>query len=83
MLKVLSVGVLEHFSGEDYRPQGQDRGVWGRCGVVCQAGGLLLVEALRVTGQDAQGADGALIPVDLDATIVIAHSDKEQEYQLR
>ena len=26
----------------------------------------------------APGADGALIPVDIDATIVIAHSEKEQ-----
>lgn len=34
--------------------------------------------AWELAGADAPGADGGLIPVDLDATIVIAHSDKEQ-----
>jgi hypothetical protein len=29
-------------------------------------------------GDRAPGADGSLIPVDIDATIVIAHSEKEQ-----
>ena len=31
-----------------------------------------------LAGERAPGADGALIPVDIDATIVIAHSDKEK-----
>src|SRR4051794_14336043 len=31
-----------------------------------------------LAGQRAPGSDGGLIPVDIDATIVIAHSDKEQ-----
>ena len=31
----------------------------------------------KLAGQHAPGAGGALIPVDLDATIVIAHSEKE------
>jgi hypothetical protein len=31
-----------------------------------------------LAGQRAPGADGSLIPVDIDATIVIAHSEKEQ-----
>jgi hypothetical protein len=34
--------------------------------------------AWALAGDAAPGADGALIPVDIDATIVIAHSDKEQ-----
>jgi hypothetical protein len=34
--------------------------------------------AWTLAGERAPGAGGALIPVDLDATIVIAHSDKEQ-----
>jgi hypothetical protein len=34
--------------------------------------------AWALAGQTAPGADGTLIPVDIDATIVIAHSDKEQ-----
>jgi hypothetical protein len=34
--------------------------------------------AWALAGQDAPGADGTLIPVDIDATVVIAHSDKEQ-----
>jgi DDE family transposase len=33
--------------------------------------------AWTLAGERAPGADGTLIPVDLDATIVIAHSDKE------
>ncbi|WP_329427030.1 IS1380 family transposase [Streptosporangium sp. NBC_01495] len=33
--------------------------------------------AWTLTGPAAPGADGHLIPIDLDATIVIAHSDKE------
>ena len=33
--------------------------------------------AWALAGDRAPGADGALIPVDIDATIVIAHSDKE------
>jgi hypothetical protein len=32
----------------------------------------------KVAGQSAPGAGGALIPLDLDATIVIAHAEKEQ-----
>jgi Transposase DDE domain group 1 len=34
--------------------------------------------AWELAGERAPGADGGLIPVDLDATIVIAHSEKEQ-----
>ncbi|WP_214111419.1 IS1380 family transposase [Acrocarpospora catenulata] len=34
--------------------------------------------AWRLAGDRAPGARGALIPVDLDATIVIAHSEKQQ-----
>ncbi|MEU9016984.1 IS1380 family transposase [Actinomadura sp. NPDC048394] len=34
--------------------------------------------AWALAGDRAPGADGDLIPVDLDATIVIAHSDKDQ-----
>jgi hypothetical protein len=33
--------------------------------------------AWALAGPDAPGADGALVPVDIDATIVTAHSDKE------
>src|SRR6185437_15641748 len=32
----------------------------------------------ELAGQDAPGADGGPVIVDLDATIVIAHSDKDQ-----
>lgn len=32
----------------------------------------------KVAGQAAPGTGGALIPLDLDATLVIAHSEKEQ-----
>jgi hypothetical protein len=34
--------------------------------------------AWDLAGQDAPGADGGQVTVDLDATIVIAHSDKDQ-----
>jgi hypothetical protein len=34
--------------------------------------------AWALAGERAPGADGSLIPVDIDATIVIAHSDKEK-----
>jgi Transposase DDE domain group 1 len=34
--------------------------------------------AWALAGDNAPGADGGLVAVDLDATIVIAHSDKEQ-----
>jgi len=34
--------------------------------------------AWALAGQDAPGADGGLVTVDLDATIVIAHSEKEE-----
>jgi Transposase DDE domain group 1 len=34
--------------------------------------------AWALAGDDAPGADGSLIPVDIDATIVAAHSEKEQ-----
>ena len=34
--------------------------------------------AWALAGDRAPGADGTLIPVDLDATIVLAHSEKEQ-----
>jgi Transposase DDE domain group 1 len=34
--------------------------------------------AWALAGQGAPGADGELITVDIDATIVIAHSEKEQ-----
>jgi hypothetical protein len=33
--------------------------------------------AWALAGERAPGADGSLIPVDLDATIVLAHSEKE------
>ena len=35
-------------------------------------------QAWALAGERAPGADGALIPVDIDATIVIAHSEKEK-----
>jgi hypothetical protein len=34
--------------------------------------------AWALAGEDAPGGDGGLVTVDLDATIVIAHSEKEQ-----
>jgi hypothetical protein len=34
--------------------------------------------AWTLAGERAPGADGSLIPVDLDATIVLAHSEKEK-----
>jgi Transposase DDE domain group 1 len=34
--------------------------------------------AWALAGERAPGADGSLIPVDIDATIVIAHSEKEK-----
>ena len=34
--------------------------------------------AWALAGENAPGADGGLVTVDLDATIVIAHSEKEQ-----
>jgi len=34
--------------------------------------------AWALAGDAAPGADGGLVTIDLDATIVIAHSDKEQ-----
>jgi hypothetical protein len=34
--------------------------------------------AWTLAGEHAPGADGSLIPVDIDATIVIAHSEKEK-----
>ncbi|WP_405140689.1 IS1380 family transposase [Sphaerisporangium sp. NBC_01403] len=34
--------------------------------------------AWALAGHDAPGAEGELIPLDIDATIVIAHSDKQQ-----
>jgi hypothetical protein len=34
--------------------------------------------AWALAGDTAPGADGGLVTVDLDATIVIAHSDKDQ-----
>jgi Transposase DDE domain group 1 len=34
--------------------------------------------AWDLAGENAPGADGGLVTVDLDATVVIAHSDKEQ-----
>ena len=34
--------------------------------------------ARALAGERAPGADGALIPVDIDATIVLAHSEKEK-----
>jgi hypothetical protein len=60
-----------------------------RRGLVSQAGAVLLWETMRVTGlgrglseslagAGAPGSDGELVTVDLDATIVITHSDKER-----
>jgi Transposase DDE domain group 1 len=34
--------------------------------------------AWALAGERAPGADGSLVPVDVDATIVLAHSEKEQ-----
>jgi hypothetical protein len=34
--------------------------------------------AWALAGEDAPGADGGLVTVDLDATVVVAHSEKEQ-----
>jgi hypothetical protein len=34
--------------------------------------------AWALAGERAPGADGSLIPVDIDATVVISHSEKEQ-----
>jgi hypothetical protein len=34
--------------------------------------------AWELAGEHAPGADGSLIPVDIDATIVVAHSEKEK-----
>ncbi len=34
--------------------------------------------AWALAGERAPGADGALLPVDIDATIVVAHSEKEK-----
>jgi hypothetical protein len=34
--------------------------------------------AWALAGEQAPGADGSLIPVDIDATVVLAHSDKER-----
>ena len=34
--------------------------------------------AWQLAGDQAPGADGGLVPVDIDATIVTAHSDKQQ-----
>ncbi len=34
--------------------------------------------AWALAGENAPGADGGLVTIDLDATIVIAHSEKEQ-----
>src|SRR5918992_3851307 len=42
--------VLEHFSGEEYRPQRQDRGDWRWCGSRLPGGWLLLMETLRMAG---------------------------------
>ncbi len=36
------------------------------------------LRAWDLAGQAAPGADGAVIPVDIDATIVTSHTDKEQ-----
>ena len=35
-------------------------------------------QAWALAGERAPGADGSLIPVDIDATIVLAHSEKEK-----
>jgi Transposase DDE domain group 1 len=45
---------------------------------VRSARGAARERAWALAGQDAPGADGELVTIDLDATIVIAHSDKEQ-----
>ncbi len=34
--------------------------------------------AWALAGERAPGADGGLVPVDIDATIVLAHSEKEK-----
>ena len=42
------------------------------------ARGAARERAWQLAGSQAPGADGGLIPVDIDATIVTAHSDKQQ-----
>ena len=44
----------------------------------CLADIAVLREQPELAGENAPGADGGLVTVDLDATIVIAHSEKEQ-----
>jgi hypothetical protein len=45
---------------------------------ICKARAAARERAWALAGDDAPGADGLLIPVDIDATIVIAHSEKEK-----
>jgi Transposase DDE domain group 1 len=42
------------------------------------ARGVARERAWALAGERCPGADGSLIPVDIDATIVIAHSEKEK-----
>lgn len=76
-------------SSELYGPIASDPTVSRTISVLAQAGPKVLRKIRRaratarervweLAGERAPGADGGLIPVDLDATIVIAHSDKEQ-----
>ena len=46
-------------------------------GVIRKARAAARERAWALAGERAPGADGSLIPVDIDATIVIAHSEKE------
>lgn len=45
--------------------------------VIREARSSARARAWALAGEHAPGSGGALIPVDLDATIVRAHSDKE------
>ena len=45
---------------------------------VRQARAAARERAWALAGERAPGADGSLIPVDIDATIVVAHSEKEK-----
>src|SRR5215813_3800573 len=46
--------------------------------VIRQARAVARERAWALAGDRAPGADGSLIPVDIDATIVLAHSEKEK-----
>ena len=45
---------------------------------ICAARAAARERAWALAGERAPGSDGSLVPVDIDATIVIAHSEKRQ-----